>query len=164
MAYLDADGLGVVWQKVKNEISKNKVNVQEVRINISETGSWVDNTANSLYYKQLNITSYLSSLKELLTGSKQVSASISVDWNGTRFEMPTTLETFRRYTSSDYVPYFKWRVSKTTESYFVIGSVTGVGVSGVYFPYDSTNKSVLARCLDDWEMYDGIELVVRVIK
>lgn len=164
MAYLDADGLGVVWQKVKNEISENKVNVQEVRINISKTGSWVDNTANSLYYKQLNITSYLNSLKELLTNAKQVSAFISVDWSGTRFEMPTLLETFRRYTSADYVPYFKWRVSKTTESYFVIGSVTGVGVSGVYFPYDSTNKSVLARCLDDWEMYDGIELVVRVIK
>ena len=157
----------IVFKKSANEIIEIEVggvNVQELRINISETGSWVDNTANSLYYKQLNITSYLSSLKELLNGAKQVSASISVDWNGTRFEMPTTLETFRRYTSSDYVPYFKWRVSKTTESYFVIGSVTGVGVSGVYFPYDATNKSVLARCLDDWEMYDGIELVVRVIK
>lgn len=58
MAYLDETGLGVVWQLVKNEISKNKVNVQEARINISETGSWVDNTANSLYYKKLNITSY----------------------------------------------------------------------------------------------------------
>ena len=157
----------IVFKKSANEIIEIEVggvNVQELRINISETGSWVDNIANSLYYKQLNITSYLNSLKELLTNAKQVSAFIGVDWNGTRFEMPTLLETFRRYTSSNYVPYFKWRVSKTTESYFVIGSVTGVGVSGVYFPYDSTNKSVLARCLDDWEMYDGIELVVRVIK
>ena len=157
----------IVFKKSANEIIEIEVggvNVQELRINISETGSWVDNTANSLYYKQLNITSYLNSLKELLTNAKQVSAFIGVDWNGTRFEMPTLLETFRRYTSSNYVPYFKWRVSKTTESYFVIVSVTGVGVSGVYFPYDSTNKSVLARCLDDWEMYDGIELVVRVIK
>ena len=157
----------IVFKKSANEIIEIEVggvNVQELRINISKTGSWVDNTANSLYYKQLNITSYLNSLKELLTNAKQVSAFIGVDWNGTRFEMPTLLETFRRYTSSNYVPYFKWRVSKTTESYFVIGSVTGVGVSGVYFPYDSTNKSVLARCLDDWEMYDGIELVVRVIK
>ena len=157
----------IVFKKSANEIIEIEVggvNVQELRINISETGSWVDNTANSLYYKQLNITSYLNSLKELLTNAKQVSAFISVDWSGTRFEMPTLLETFRRYTSSNYVPYFKWRFSKTTESYFVIGSVTGVGVSGVYFSYDSTNKSVLARCLDDWEMYDGIELVVRVIK
>lgn len=157
----------IVFKKSANEIIEIEVggvNVQELRINISETSSWVDNTANSLYYKQLNITSYLNSLKELLTNAKQVSAFIGVDWNGTRFEMPTLLETFRRYTSSNYVPYFKWRVSKTTESYFVIGSVTGVGVSGVYFPYDSTNKSVLAQCLDDWEMYDGIELVVRVIK
>lgn len=164
MSYLDETGLGVVWQLVKNEISKNKVNVQEARINISETGSWVDNTANSLYYKKLNITSYLSSLKELLTGAKQVSAFISVDWSGTRFEMPTLLETFRRYSSGNYTPYFKWRISKNTESYFVIGVAPGVGSSGIYFPYDSTNKSSLKRCLDDWEMYDGIELVVRVIK
>ena len=95
----------IVFKKSANEIIEIEVggvNVQELRINISETGSWVDNTANSLYYKQLSITNYLSSLKELLTGAKQVSAFISVDWSGTRFEMPTLLETFRRYSSGNY--------------------------------------------------------------
>lgn len=138
---------------------------EELSINISTAGKgWVDNTTNSIYYNAFNTTNYLAQLKELLEGAKQISAFIRVDWNGKRFEFPTSLETYQTNLSSNIVPFFKFRASATAETNFVIGAIGAIGVNGVYFPYTSENKNVLFRRLDDWEMYDGIELVVRVMK
>lgn len=143
--------------------------VEELSINISNVSSngWQDNSANSLYYQAFNNTAYLKELKKILKNAKQVSAFIRVDWDGAEdgnFEIPTLLETTQSGPNSDIYPYFKWRVSATSDSYFGIGYIPGVGSAGVFFPYNSTNKNVLFRRLDDWEMYDGIELVVRVMK
>lgn len=141
-------------------------NVEELSINISNVSNegWQDSTENSLYFQTFNNTTYLNELKSLLKNAKQVSSFIRVDWEGTKFEMPTNLETYQPTGSSYIYPFFKWRASAISDSYFALGNVPGVGSAGVYFPYTATNKNVLFNRLDDWEMYDGIELVVRVMK
>lgn len=144
-------------------------NIEELSINISNVSSngWQDNSANSLYYQAFNNIAYLKDLKNLLQNAKQVSAFIRVDWDGAvggYFEIPTYLETTQSGPNSYVYPYFKWRASATSDSYFAIGNVPGIGSAGVFFTYTATNKNVLFNRLDDWEMYDGIELVVRVMK
>lgn len=141
-------------------------NIEELSINISNVSSngWQDNSANSLYYQAFNNTAYLKDLKNLLQNAKQVNAFIRVDWEGTKFEMPTTFETYQTSGTTSIYPFFKWRASANAETYIGIGNIPGIGSSGVFFSYTSTNKNILFNRLDDWEMYDGIELVVRVMK
>lgn len=147
----------------------SSVTTEELSINISNVNSngWQDNTENSLYFQEFNNTTYLNELKSLLKNAKQVSAFIRVDWDGAvggYFEIPTYLETTQSGPNSYVYPYFKWRASAKAETYIGIGNIPGIGSSGVFFSYTSTNKNILFNRLDDWEMYDGIELVVRIMK